>query len=132
MENGLVIKDSLHDFETTYTKLRTIIDNNPNLKILLELDHSANAKSVDLNLNPTKIIMFGNPKMGTPLMQVGQTIGIDLPQKIVVFADENGNTKVAFNDPTYLKNRHGVNGKDDLLEKISGALNKITDIAVAE
>lgn len=129
--NGLIIKESPYDFNTTYTKLRTIIDNNPNLKIILELDHSRNAASVDLNLNPTRIILFGNPKLGTPLMQTSQTLSIDLPQKVIVFADENNKVQLAYNDPMYLKERHQIDGKDEILTKVSGALNTITDKVIS-
>jgi len=130
MENGLIIKDSPYDVETTYTKLKTIIGNNPNLKILLELDHSKNAASVDLKLNKTKIIMFGNPKLGTPLMQENQTISIDLPQKIIIYSTENSITKIAYNDPLYLKKRHNIEEKDAILTIISDALNKVTTKAI--
>lgn len=129
--NGLIIKESPFDFNTTYTKLRTIIDTNPNLKIILELDHSRNAASVDLNLNPTRIILFGNPKLGTPLMQNNPTIGIDLPQKIIVYADDNGTVNIAYNNPIYLKDRHDISGKDEIMNKITGALNTITDKAIS-
>lgn len=132
MENGLIIKQSPHDVETTYEKLRTIIYNNPNLKILLELDHSKNATSVDLDLRPTKIIMFGNPKLGTPLMQASATTSIDLPQKIVVFAGEEGKANLVYNDPMYLKNRHHISGVEEVLQKVSGALNNITNKVIEE
>lgn len=127
MENTLIIKESPYDLEVTYNKLRTIIDNNPNLKIILELDHSKNAASVDLALNPTKIIMFGNPKLGTPLMQASPTVSIDLPQKITVYTNANSEVKIAYNNPMYLKERHQIEGKDEILNKINGALNTITD-----
>lgn len=127
--NGLVIKKSKFDFDTTYAKLYEVLDSNPNLKILLELDHSKNAVSKDLKLRPTKIILFGNPLLGTPLMQASATAAIDLPQKIVVF-EENNKVVVVYNDPLYLKNRHGIDNSDEVLTKIAGALNKITDVAV--
>ena len=127
MENTLVIKNSTHNFETTYNKLKTIISNNPNLKIILELDHSKNAASVELELRPTKIIMFGNPKLGTPLMQASPTVSIDLPQKIIVYAAEDSSIKLAYNNPLYLKERHQIEGQDNVLNKISEALNMITD-----
>ena len=66
--NGLIIKTSNNDFEATYQKLRGILEGNPNLKIILELDHSKNAANADIELLPTRIILFGNPKLGTPLM----------------------------------------------------------------
>lgn len=134
MANGLVIKESAHNIETTYSRLQTIINNNPNLKIILELDHSKNAASVDLELAPTKILMFGNPKLGTLLMQASQTTSIDLPQKIIVFADSatSTNAKIAYNDPLYLKERHQINDKEEILTKISNALHTITDKVINE
>ena len=129
METGLIVKDSAQDVATTYAKLRTIIDTNPNLKILMELDHSANAAKAGLELEDTKIIMFGNPKLGTPLMQASATTAIDLPQKIIVYATASG-TKIAYNDPMYLKERHGISGADEILKKVSGALDAITNKAI--
>ena len=132
MNNSLIIKDSPYNVEETYSKLKTILTNNPNLKILLELDHSNNAKSAGLELNDTRIIMFGNPKLGTPLMQASQTVSIDLPQKIVVYADKDSGTKVVYNDPLYLKARHNIEGQDEVLAKVSNALNMITDKVIAQ
>jgi len=126
--NGLVIKKSQLTFEATYEKLRNIIDTNPNLKIILELDHSKNAASKDLELRPTRILIFGNPMLGTPLMQNQPTLAIDLPQKVLVY-QENNEVFVVYNNPSYLKERHAVEGKDEVLTKITGALHKITDAA---
>ncbi|WP_298763711.1 DUF302 domain-containing protein [uncultured Polaribacter sp.] len=132
MNNGLIIKTSPFNVETTYTKLKTILENNPNLKILLQLNHSNNAASVDLKLNDTRIILFGNPKLGTPLMQENQTIGLDLPQKIIVYLGSDNATKIAYNSPLYLKERHNIQGNDAVLEKISNALNTITDKVISK
>ena len=130
MENHLIIKDSPLSIDETYSNLRTLVSNNPNLKILLELDHSANAASVGLELNPTKIIMFGNPKLGTPLMQASQTASIDLPQKVIVYTADDGSCKVAYNDPIYLIERHNIQGNEEVIKTISGALNNITNKAI--
>jgi len=132
LATGIITKISKVDFEQTYQQLRTVIDNNPNLKIIAELNHQGNAATVDLELLPTRIIMFGNPRLGTPLMQNAQTIGLDLPQKILVYQDASGVVKVAYNDPLYLKNRHGVTENEGILEKISGALNKLTEVAISK
>ncbi len=126
-DNGLVIKTSTFDFETTYDKLKTSLNNNPNLKVILELDHSANAASKNLKLRPTKIIVFGNPALGTPLMDNAPTLAIDLPQKLLVY-QENNTVKVAYNNPAYLKNRHEITDNEDILSKISTVLDKITNI----
>lgn len=126
--NGLIVKQSNLDFETTYKKLHSTIESNPNLKIILELDHSKNAASKDLELRPTKIIFFGNPLLGTPLMQASATASIDLPQKIVVF-EEGNKTHIAYNDPLYLKERHNIESLEEILSKIAGALDLITNKA---
>ncbi len=132
MENtGIITKTSTVSFEQTYQQLKSVLENNPNLKIIAELDHQNNAGSVDLSLNPTRIILFGNPRLGTPLMQNAQTIGLDLPQKILIYQEENGTVKVAYNDPLYLKERHGVTDNEPILEKISNALHKLTEVAIA-
>ncbi len=130
-ENGLITKESPYSVDATYTKLRSLLENNPNLNILFELDHSKNAASVDLELPPTRIILFGNPKLGTPLMQASPSTAIDLPQKILVYTDGEG-TKIAYNDPMYLQQRHGIEGKNAILEKVSKALQTITDRVIAE
>lgn len=119
---------SQQDFQKTYDKLKGIISNNPNLKILLELDHQANASSVDLKLEPTRIILFGNPNLGTPLMQSGDFTGLDLPQKILV-SERNGVVSISYNDPGYLKERHQIKGQDEVLGKVIGALDKISTAA---
>ena len=125
---GIITKTSQQSFDATYEKLRNIIENNPNLKILLELNHQANAASVDLKLAPTRIIMFGNPRLGTPLMQAGDFTGLDLPQKILV-TEKDGVVSLSYNDPMYLKERHNIVEKDEVLQKVSGALDKITTAA---
>ncbi|SHI79546.1 DUF302 domain-containing protein [Aquimarina spongiae] len=128
-QQGVITKKSNKSFEETYASLKDIITNNPNLKIIAELDHQKNAASVDLELRPTRIILFGNPRLGTPLMQTSQTTGLDLPQKILVWQDEEGMVNVSYNDPKYLQNRHGITGKDEVLAKVTGALDKITNMA---
>lgn len=129
-QQGVITKVSTKNFEETYNSLKETIADNPNLKIIAELDHQGNSTSVGLKLNPTRIIMFGNPKLGTPLMQSSQTTGLDLPQKIMVWQDDQDMVKVSYNNPEYLKQRHGIEEKDEVLEKISEALNKITNVAI--
>jgi uncharacterized protein (DUF302 family) len=127
---GIISKTSSSDFETTYQKLKAVIDSNPNLKIVAELNHQANAASVNLNLNPTRIIMFGNPNLGTPLMQNAPLVGLDLPQKILVHQANDGAVVVSYNDPLYLKERHGITDNAAVLQKIAGALNALTNAAI--
>ncbi|WP_106791420.1 DUF302 domain-containing protein [Aquimarina sp. Aq78] len=123
---GVITKISSKSFEDTYNTLVEIITNNPNLKIIAQLDHQANAASVDLELNPTRVIMFGNPKLGTPLMQNSQITGLDLPQKILIWQDDEGVVNVSYNDPEFLKLRHEIIGKDDVFAIISKALDNLS------
>lgn len=130
-QKGIITKISTVSLEQTYQQLKTVIDNNPNLKIIAELNHQNNAASVDLDLAPTRIILFGNPRLGTPLMQNAQTVGLDLPQKILVYQDAKGIVRVAYNDPAYLVERHGITDNEGVLQKISGALDKLTSVAIS-
>jgi len=129
LDPGIIIKSSSNTIDSTYNTLKKLISSNPNLTIIAELDHQDNAASVDLTLSPTRIILFGNPKLGTPLMQESQVTGIDLPQKILVFQEPTGEVKIAYNDPEYLKSRHGLTKQDKILSTMSTALDKLTESA---
>lgn len=98
---------------------------------MAELDHQANAQSRGLELRSTKIIIFGNPNLGTPLMQESQSIGLDLPQKILVWEDADGKVHLSYNDPEFLKIRHGINESDEEIQQISNALQNISEAAAA-
>ncbi|WP_442266328.1 DUF302 domain-containing protein [Tenacibaculum sp. ZS6-P6] len=127
MNTSLIVKESPLDFQNTYLRVKSKIENNPNLKLIFELDHSENASKKDLSLRPTKLLIFGNPNLGTPLMNVAPTLAIDLPQKIMIY-EEAGKVYITYNNPEYLKERHNIEGKDELLNKISNALNKLTTV----
>jgi len=127
LNEGIIIKNSTYSFEETYAKLVGIITKNENLKLIAELDHQANAASINLELRPTRLVVFGNPNLGSPLMQSMQTIGIDLPQKMLVFENEAGEVQVAYNDVAYLAKRHGITGNYDALSTITDALNNISN-----
>ncbi|GKQ50524.1 DUF302 domain-containing protein [Bradyrhizobium sp. Ce-3] len=78
------------------------------LTLFAQIDHAAGAASAGLALRPTEVVVFGNAKGGTPLMQAAQTVGIDLPLKALVWQDEAGDTWLSYNDPAWLAERHGV------------------------
>jgi uncharacterized protein (DUF302 family) len=82
-----------------------------------------------MELPPTTVLIFGNPKLGTPLMQCAPTVAIDLPQKMLIWEDDNGNVSIGYNSPEYLKKRHNIAGCDQELQKISGALQKFAQNA---
>lgn len=119
---GILTVTSTRDMETTYSALVTSIESSEALILVAELDHAANAQTVEMDLDPTRLVIFGNPSAGTPLMQAEQTVGIDLPQKMLVFEDADGVVTIAYNDPAYLAERHGISGQDVRLTAISAAL----------
>ncbi len=131
-EEGVITKISSKNFEHTYKSLKEVISNNPNLNIVAELDHKANAATVDLKINPTKVILFGNPKLGTPLMKNAQIIGLDLPQKMLVWEDDEGIVRVSYNDPKHVTLRYGFNHNEEVLDTIAVALDSISDKATAK
>ncbi len=126
---GITIVTSTQDMDTTYSTLVGAIENAEPLILVRELDHAANAGTVELSLNPTRLLIFGNPNAGTPLMQAEQSIGIDLPQKMLVFEDDAGVVSIAYNDPFYLAARHGIEGEDARLTVISEALAGLANMA---
>ena len=99
---------------------------------MARIDHAAAAAAVGMELRPTEVLIFGNPQAGTPLMQAVQTIGIDLPLKSLVWQDEAGLTWLAYNDPQWLAQRHGLGaGLDRTLHAMADALAAVARKATA-
>jgi len=92
------------------------------MTIFARIDHAAGAKDVGMSLSPTEVLIFGNSKGGTPLMQAAQTLGIDLPLKALVWQDDAGKTWLGYNDPRWLATRHGVTGHEPQLDAMANAL----------
>jgi len=92
------------------------------VRVFALIDHSGEAEKVGMKMRPTKLMIFGNPKGGTPVMVAAPTVAIDLPLKALVSQDENGKVWVSYNSPEYLQQRHGV--PEDLIKNIAvvGAL----------
>jgi uncharacterized protein (DUF302 family) len=102
------------------------------MSVLARIDHAAAAAEVGLTLRPTEVLIFGNPRGGTPLMQVVQTIGIDLPLKALVWQDENGRTWLSYNDPEWLAQRHHAEaGTDPVLAALTAVLSTVAKEATA-
>lgn len=93
------------------------------MAVLARIDHGAAAAGVGLDLRPTEVLIFGNPRAGTPLMQKAQTTGVDLPLKALVWRDEAGRTWLSYNDPLWLAARHGVTeGMGNVLSAMTNGL----------
>ncbi|MEM9807099.1 MAG: DUF302 domain-containing protein [Cyanobacteria bacterium P01_D01_bin.56] len=128
---GLIVKSSPHSVEQTEARFKQILEAK-GLNLFATVEHDKNAAGVGLELRPTRVVIFGNPKIGTPLMQCQQTMAIDLPQKVLIWEDDQGQTQVAYNDPQYLGGRHRLNGCGvESLKTVSGALNNLTNAAIA-
>jgi uncharacterized protein (DUF302 family) len=95
------------------------------LNVFARIDHAAGAAEVGLPLAPTKLIIFGNARGGTPLMQLDQTVGIDLPLRILVWQDAANNTWLSYNEPSWIAQRHGVTGAESTIDKMADLLNAI-------
>lgn len=129
-QQGLTVVPSPHDVATTMDKLESIVTEK-GMTVMARVDHSAGAAKVDMELRPTQLLLFGNPKAGTPLMLCSQSIAIDLPQKMLVWQAEDGKVYLGYNDPAYLKERHGTEGCDEAFTKITGALANFAKAATA-
>ena len=114
--NGIIEKPSKHSVDETVEKLKSILQAK-GVTLFALVDHSGEAEKVGMKMLPTKLLIFGNPKAGTPLMMAAPSIAIDLPLKILVWEDGQGKVWVSYNSPEYLKERHGL--PQDLLQNIA-------------
>ncbi|AFM06027.1 hypothetical protein Fleli_3715 [Bernardetia litoralis DSM 6794] len=130
MTMPFVQKNHSKSVNEIYTSIKSAIEGNPNLKIIAEINHSENAKGIETEISESRLIIFGNPKVGTQLMQQNQAVAIDLPMKMLVY-DDNGTTKVIYNNASILMNRYEII-LPELEEKINGLLNKISQSEIEE
>lgn len=124
--NGIIHKQSNHSVDETLEKLTSILQAKA-VKLFAVIDHSGEAEKAGLQMRPTKLAIFGNPKAGTPLMVAAPTIAIDLPLKILIWEDAKGKVWVSYNSPAYLQQRHSL--REALLQNISVIENLAAAIA---
>jgi uncharacterized protein (DUF302 family) len=119
--NGVLQIASPYSVEETVKRLESILGER-SVRVFALVDHSGEAEKVGMKMRPTKLVIFGNPKGGTPVMVAAPSVAIDLPLKALVWEDENGKVWVSYNSPEYLQQRHGV--PEDLIKNIAvvGAL----------
>ncbi|CDU12794.1 DUF302 domain-containing protein [Vibrio coralliirubri] len=129
--DGLIKYQSNYSVKETADRFEEIAKSK-GLTLFARIDHQKNASKVDLELRPTEVIIFGNPKVGTPLMQCAQEVAIDLPQKVLVIEDSNKKVWLSYNDPNYLVERHAINGCDEVVKKVSGVLSMLSEATVAK
>jgi uncharacterized protein (DUF302 family) len=114
--NGIVSKASKHSVEQTVEALTNILKAK-GVAVFALIDHSGEAEKVGLEMRPTKLLIFGNPKAGTPLMLASPSSAIDLPLKILVWEDAQGKVWLSYNSPEYLRERHGL--PQELMQNIA-------------
>ncbi|MBX9926672.1 MAG: DUF302 domain-containing protein [Hyphomicrobiaceae bacterium] len=117
----LVLKPSKFSVTETVDRLAAALEAK-GIKPLARIDHAAAAKAVGLDLKPTTLLLFGNPKLGTPLMRANPTAAIDLPMRVVAFEDASGKVMVGYTAPATLKSRHSLAGVDAELDAMTKAL----------
>lgn len=122
-DNGLVSVKSAHDVKTTASRLENSLKEK-GMTVFIRIDHAAAGRKVGTPLRPTELFVFGNPKVGTPLMLCAQTAAIDLPQKALIWEDKDGQVWLSYNDPKYLAERHGIMDCAEIITKIEDALSK--------
>ena len=123
--SGLITQKSDQTMEETVATLQQAIKDR-GLRLFAVIDHSANAKKAGMELPPTTVVVFGNPKLGTPLMQEQRTVAIDLPQKMLVWEEREGQVFIAYNSVDYIAQRHNTAGD---LRKIADALEGLAKTA---
>jgi uncharacterized protein (DUF302 family) len=119
-ESGLVTVRSALDFDATLARLVAGLEAR-GMTIFARVDHAAGAASVGLALRPTSLVIFGKPEAGTPLMQIGQTAGIDLPLKMLAWRDADGIVWLSYNDPSWIAARHGLGGEAEQAVRAMGS-----------
>ena len=126
--DGIISIKSQNSVKQTTKKLVKILKKK-GMTVFKVIDHKKGAKKVGKKLRPSTVVIFGNPKVGTPLMQCAQTAAIDLPQKALIYKDETGQVWYAYNNPRYIAQRHDIKGCGKVLAKISNALAKFAKVA---
>ena len=127
---GMINVASAHSVPDTADRLEAILGAS-GMTVFARIDHAAGAQKAGKTMPPTLLLVFGNPKVGTPLMLCSPSIAIDLPQKALIWEDANGKTWISYNDPQFLKLRHNTQGCDEVLQKVSTALGNFASKAGA-
>ena len=129
--DGLVNVPSIFSVEKTADRIENIL-NEKGITIFNRIKHSEGAGKIGIELRDTELIIFGNPKLGSPLMKCEQSVAIDLPQKVLIWEDENAKVWISYNDPRFLEKRHNITGCEEVILKIEKALAGIAKAASTE
>lgn len=125
--DGLDVVESRHDMATTIERLHGVLED-AGMNVLTEVDHAAGADNAGMDLPPTHLVVFGNPEVGTRLMQCDRSVAIDLPMKALIWEDD-GTVYVGYNSADYLAQRHGLKDCEDIIEQVGQALDRFASHA---
>lgn len=128
-DDDMIVKKSPHSVTKTLDRLTGILEKK-GITIFTRIDHGAGAAKVGQELRPTQLLIFGNPKLGTPLMTANQRIGIALPLKALAWEDEAGTVWLGYTEPDELKDRFDIDERDEVFKKMTGALDNLTNAAL--
>ena len=129
--DGLITLKSVYNVKKTADRLESILQSK-GMTVFIRINHTEGAKKIEIPLRSTELIIFGNPKVGTPLIQCEQRAAIDLPQKALIYEDDAGDVWLSYNDPKYMAERHGIAGCNEVIKKIEKALGSFAGAAVAK
>jgi uncharacterized protein (DUF302 family) len=128
-DDGLIVKRSPHSVAVTLDRLTDALKAR-GIGVVARVDHAGAAQKIGETLKPTQLLIFGNPKLGTALMQSNRRIGLELPMKVLAWEDDGGQVWLAYVKPDVLKSEYSVSGRDDLFKEMAQALEKLTEEAV--
>ena len=128
---GMITIKSANSVKVTLDKLEAVLKKK-GITIVTRWSHDAGAKKVGIKLRSTELLIFGNPKLGSHFFTSEQTAGIDLPLKALAWQGTNGQVWLSYNDPAYIAARHNIKDRAKIVAKMTGALKKLTAVAVSK
>lgn len=129
--DDLVIKSSPHGVAETLDRLSDVVEEN-GATVFARIDHAAGASAIDEDLAPMEVLIFGNPQMGTPLIQENPEVGLDLPVRVLAWEDSSGNTRVAYLEAEELADRYDIDEDLEAVQNMEKALDNLTGAAISE
>jgi len=124
-ESTMITKKSSHSVKVTLDRLEAALKEK-GITVAARWDHAGSAKKVGMSLRPMEVLIFGNPKLGTPLMQSNPRAGVDLPLKVLAWEDDKGQVWVGYTKPEALAARYEIRDQGEVVKKITGALDGLT------
>ena len=128
--DGLISKESAYSVTETADRLERQLKAQ-GLRVFIRVDHAEGANGAGIELRPTTLLLFGNPRVGAPLMACSQTAAIDLPQKALIYKADDGRVWLTYNDPRWVAQRHSIQGCDSVIIRIADALDSLSGLATA-